>query len=567
MTIRRLTKLFSRRSHSRFEIDPDEIFLDSHNLPDFDVHQFEGRIEKPISRRVVQSVGAVFLLVGFVFLGKLWVLQVKQGQAFELRSESNHLQHTTIFADRGVIYDRNKTELAWNDLNPNGDFALRKYIDTPGFAHLVGYVKYPQKDSSGVYYSEAFVGKDGVEDYYDTELTGKNGLKITETNVLGEVQSESTLTPPTDGTDLILSVDSKVQQKLYDIIKSTSLDRGFTGGSGVIMDVHNGEMLAITSYPEYNQNVMTDGTDREAVNAILKQTGNPFLNRAISGLYIPGSIIKPFISMGVLEEGIIDPLKQILSTGSIAIPNPYDPSKPTIFRDWNAHGWVDMREAISVSSDEYFYTVGAGNGGQKGLGIEKIGEYVRLFGWGNLTGINLHGEKAGTIPSPEWKAQVFDGEPWRIGDTFNSSIGQYGYQTTPIQAVRAVAVFGNGGTLVTPTVLLNDPMKNKKLVSLPLQPDHFDVVREGMRLSATEGTAKGLNIESLKIAAKTGTAELGITKDYVNSWVVGYFPYDNPRFAFAVLMERGHKGNGIGATFVMRTLLDWMIANTPEYTK
>lgn len=567
MTIRRLTKLFSRRSHSRFEIDPDEIFLDSHNLPDFDVHQFEGRIEKPISRRVVQSVGAVFLLVGFVFLGKLWVLQVKQGQAFELRSESNHLQHTTIFADRGVIYDRNKTELAWNDLNPNGDFALRKYIDTPGFAHLVGYVKYPQKDSSGVYYSEAFVGKDGVEDYYDTELTGKNGLKITETNVLGEVQSESTLTPPTDGTDLILSVDSKVQQKLYDIIKSTSLDRGFTGGSGVIMDVHNGEMLAITSYPEYNQNVMTDGTDREAVNAILKQTGNPFLNRAISGLYIPGSIIKPFISMGVLEEGIIDPLKQILSTGSIAIPNPYDPSKPTIFRDWKAHGWVDMREAISVSSDEYFYTVGAGNGGQKGLGIEKIGEYVRLFGWGNLTGINLHGEKAGTIPSPEWKAQVFDGEPWRIGDTFNSSIGQYGYQTTPIQAVRAVAVFGNGGTLVTPTVLLNDPMKNKKLVSLPLQPDHFDVVREGMRLSATEGTAKGLNIESLKIAAKTGTAELGITKDYVNSWVVGYFPYDNPRFAFAVLMERGHTGNGIGATFVMRTLLDWMIANTPEYTK
>lgn len=567
MTLHQLTKIFSRRRGGRFEIDPDEIFLDSHNLPDFDVHQFEGRIEKPISRRVVQSVGAVFLLVGFVFLGKLWVLQVKQGQAFELRSESNHLQHTTIFADRGVIYDRNKTELAWNDLNPNGDFALRKYIDTPGFAHLVGYVKYPQKDSSGVYYSEAFVGKDGVEDYYDKELTGKNGLKITETNVLGEVQSESTLTPPTDGTDLILSVDSKVQQKLYDIIKSTSLDRGFTGGSGVIMDVHNGEMLAITSYPEYNQNVMTDGTDREAVNAILKQTGNPFLNRAISGLYIPGSIIKPFISMGVLEEGIIDPLKQILSTGSIAIPNPYDPSKPTIFRDWKVHGWVDMREAISVSSDEYFYTVGAGNGGQKGLGIEKIGEYVRLFGWGSLTGINLHGEKAGTIPSPQWKAQVFDGEPWRIGDTFNSSIGQYGYQTTPIQAVRAVAVFGNGGTLVTPTVLLNDPMKNKKLVSLPLQPDHFDVVREGMRLSATEGTAKGLNIESLKIAAKTGTAELGITKDYVNSWVVGYFPYDNPRFAFAVLMERGHKGNGIGATFVMRTLLDWMIANTPEYTK
>jgi penicillin-binding protein 2 len=555
------------KKNGKQAIDPDEIFLDSRNLPDFDVHQFEGRIEKPISKNAIQSVGIVFLLIGIIFLGKLWLLQIKLGQAFEIRSQSNSLKRTTIFAERGVIYDRNKVELAWNDLIEGNDFAFRRYVVLDGLSHLVGYVKYPSKDNSGIYYEEVFKGKDGVESYYDEALTGQNGVKLTETDATGKVQSESILTPPTDGVNLILSIDSKIQSKLFNTIKQTTSDRGFTGGAGVIVDVRNGEILALTSYPEYNQNLLTDGSDHRSISSLLNQSGKPFLNRAISGLYIPGSIIKPFIAMGVLQEQVIDPLKQILSTGSISIPNPYDPTKKTIFRDWKAHGWVDMRHAISESSDEYFYTVGGGNGDQKGLGIDNISKYVRMFGFGNPTGINLFGEQGGNVPSQEWKRNTFDGEPWRLGDTYNSSIGQYGFQITPLQVVRGISAFANGGTLVTPTVLLNDPVNDSKSTFLSFSKDNFQVVRDGMHLSAIEGTAKGLNISGLSIAAKTGTAELGVTKVFVNSWVIGFFPYENPRYAFAVLMEKGPKSNSIGATYVMRTLLDWMVINTPEYVK
>jgi penicillin-binding protein 2 len=548
-------------------IDPDEIFLDSSNLPAFDTYQFEGRLERSITRKTFLVTGLVFASIGFIFVGKLWMLQIKQGEAFEVRSENNHLKHTTIFADRGLILDRNKVELAFNKLNEGQDFSFRKYISTSGVYHVLGFVKYPSKDKSGVYYDEKFTPKGGVEEYYNDELLGQNGLKITETDALGNVQSESVLTLPKDGKNLTLSIDSRVQSKLFEIIRSTAREREFSGGAGVIMDVHNGEILALTSFPEYDSNVMSDGSDTKAIESALTNKNNPFLNRAVSGLYIPGSIVKPYIAIGALEENIIDPLKKILSIGYITIPNPYDPTKKTIFRDWKAHGWVDMRRGIAESSDEYFYTIGGGYDGQKGLGILNIEKYIRMFGFGSITGVDLSGEMEGNIPSPEWKKETFNGEPWRIGDTYNSSIGQYGFQVTPIQSVRAVASIANGGTLITPTLLLDNPLEGKDTVSLPLRSNYFDIVREGMRQSVTSGVAIGLSMPGITVAAKTGTAELGVTKQKVNSWVTGYFPYENPRYAFAVLMERGDRTNTIGATYVMRQLFEWMYVNTPEYVR
>ncbi len=568
MIFRTIQNFFTKSKRiGSHEIHPDEIFLDSRNLPEFDTYQFEGRLEHPIHRSVFQWVSIVFSIVVLVFMGRLWFLQVHMGEAYQIRSENNHLKHTTIFSSRGIIYDRNKSEIAWDELNPGSDFSLRKYTTLPGIAHLIGYVKYPSKDKSGVYYNEAFTGKDGIEETYNTELTGVNGLKITETDALGNVESESVLTPPKDGDDLVLSVDLRIQNKLFEIIKSTAEERGFSGGAGVIMDVHNGELLTLLSYPEYDPNVMTDGSDREKIQHFLTNKSNPFLDRAISGMYIPGSIMKPFIAMGVLQEDTINPLKQIESIGFISIPNPYDSTKKTIFRDWKVHGWVDMRHAIAVSSDEYFYTVGGGYAGQKGIGIDNIEKYVKMFGFGTATGISLSGEKKGNVPSQAWKAETFDGEPWRLGDTYNSSIGQYGFQVTPIQAVRGVATFANGGTLLTPTVILNDQLRNNNLVPLPFSEDHFQIVREGMRLSVTEGAATALNTSDVAIAAKTGTAELGVTKENVNSWVTGFFPYDQPRFAFAILMERGSRHNLVGAVSVMRQLVDWMAIYTPEYLK
>ena len=487
-----------------------------------------------------------------------------EGKAFETKSDNNTLQDTPIFAERGVIYDRTGVPLAWNELDPGNDFASREYATTSGLANVVGYVKYPSKDKSGVYYNNAYTGKDGVEEFYNNALVGVNGSQITETNASGQVQSQSVLSPPQDGKPLTLSVDAQVSNEFYDAMAETAQAHGFSGGAGVIMDVHTGEILSMVSYPSYDQNVMSNGSDTNAVEGYLNNPSEPFLDRAISGLYIPGSIIKPYIAMGVLEENIIDPNKQIDSVGEIKVPNEYDPSKFTIFHDWEAHGWIDMVQAIAQSSDEYFYTVGGGYNGQKGLGIDGIDTYVEKFGFGSTTGIDLDGEVPGNIPSPAWKEATFH-EGWYLGDTYNSSIGQYGFQVTPIQAARAVAVYANDGTLVTPTVVMGNTNKAPD-TKLPFAESHFQIVREGMQLSAETGTGAGLNMPNLKVAAKTGTAQLGVSKTSVNSWVMGYFPLDNPRYSFAVSMEHGPNGNPIGATYVMRTLLDWMQIHTPQYT-
>lgn len=564
--IRRIRKYFNRNGiNTSGEIEPDQIFLDSTNLPKFDTHQFEGRLEKPISQNTFVVLSIAFIIIGFVISGRLFFLQVKNGEAYGIRSANNHLEHTTIFADRGIIYDRNGLELAWNDLNPNGDYAFRLYTQSSGFSHLLGYIKYPAKDKQGIYYEFAFTPRGGAEEYFNDELAGKNGLKITETDALGKVQSESVLTPPQDGKNITLSIDKRLTEKMQQAIHDTAEERGFVGGAGIIMDIHNGEILAFTSYPEFNNNVMTSADDKERIKNFLSDKRNPFLNRVIGGQFIPGSIMKPYIAMGVLEEKIIDPLKQILSTGSIVIPNPYDPSKKTVFKDWKAHGWVDLRHALAVSSNVYFFSVGAGYDGQKGIGISNIGKYTKLFGFGSPTGINLAGEEEGNVPSPEWKKEQFEDGEWRIGDTYNSSIGQYGFLVTPVQAVRAVASIANGGSLLNPTILKDSDIERKDIKSLPFSASNIKIIQEGMRLSVTDGTAKGLSMPGISVAAKTGTAELGGSKELVNSWVMGYFPYESPRYAFTILMERGPYANQIGATYAMRQLFEWMYINTPEY--
>lgn len=566
MTFRRFkNKVFRRGIRIGGEIDPDEIFLDSSNLPDFDVHQFEGRIERPISQATFVWLSIGCALVALIFVGKLWNLQITEGQAYEERSENNRLDHSTIFANRGVIYDRNKIPLAWNELNTEGDFPKRAYATSSGFAHLLGYVQYPAKDKFGVYYETKFIPKDGAELAYDSLLSGENGLKITETDALGATQSESVLVPPVDGANVTLSIDSRIQAKLHENLKGVIGERGYMAGAGVVMDIHNGEILALTSFPEYDPEVMSEGSNRTLISEYLTDKRNPFLDRVVAGQFIPGSIIKPYVAMGALEEGIVDPLKQILANGQITIPNRYNPSNPTIFKDWKVHGWVDMRRAIAVSSNVYFFAIGGGYEDQKGIGIANIEKYTRSFGFGELTGIDVEGEKAGNIPSPAWKEKMFEEGEWRVGDTYNSSIGQYGFQATPIQAVRAVTAIANDGTLITPTILLNNPANDKKVTALPYSSESFQIVREGMRLGVLEGSAVGLNIPGLNAAAKTGTAELGVTKQEVNSWVTGYWPHDNPRYAFAVMMEKGPRANQIGATYVMRQTLEWMLLYTPEY--
>lgn len=551
------------------QIDPDEIFLDSKNLPNFNTQQFEGRIEKTIPKHSVFFLGLFFICIITIFVSKLGYLQIVKGDAYFKKSENNTLIKQPIIAFRGLIYDRNDTLLAWNtwDKEDVNKFLLpeRSYIEKPGFGLLLGYTTSPAKDNAGNYWQDTFIGKDGIEKFYNDIITGINGVRIAETSVSGEVQSENIVSPSKAGQDVRLSIDSKIEEKLYNSIASMAQNASFSGGAGVIMDIKTGEILALTSYPEYNNNILSLGEDSSTINAYLTDKRKVFLNRAVSGLYTPGSIVKPFLGYGALAEDVISPLNVIFANGSISVPNPYFPDKNTIFKDHGSFGYVDMKKAISISSDVYFYEIGGGYQDQKGLGIVNIDKYARMFGVAEKTGLDIGGEKEGIIPTPEWKKETFKGDIWRIGDTYNTAIGQYGFQVTPIQMARAVAGIANMGIIPNPHLRLADTKYEENKMSFPVDPNKMKVIQEGMRSAVTEGTCTALNLRTVAVAAKSGTAQVGYGNTNTNSWIIGFFPYENPRYSFAVLMERGPKAASGNATRVMSEVVDYMSVYTPEY--
>ena len=560
--IRKLRKRLGRKYQ---DINPEDIFIDSTNLPGFEKHRFEGRIEKPVGAETFLILKVVLVLIVLALISKLWILGIKQGSVYSQISENNRLEQTLIFANRGLIFDRNMLELASNVVKVGeSDFAGRLYSSRKGLAHVVGYLKYPLADKSGNYYEEYYRGRDGVERTYNDLIQGENGLKLRETDVLGKVTSESVIKKPTDGSSLVLSIDAPLIEVFYKNIESLAYSSGFVGGSAVLMDVETGEILVLTSFPEYDQNALTKGIDQNTINLLINSSSKPFLNRAIGGLYTPGSILKPIIALAALNEKIISPTKQILSTGSITVPNPYDSLKPSVFKDWKAHGWTDMREALAVSSDTYFYSIGGGFEDQKGLGIALLDNYFKLFGLTEKTGIELLGEVEGVIPTPEWKQEKFNGDIWRIGSTYITSFGKLGPQITPCNAARFIAAIANGGKLLTPSLLIGGKVGPVERV-LEFSNEEWIAVRDGMRDGVKYGTSVGLNVPYVEAAAKTGTAELGSANLYVNSWSVGFFPFNHPKYAWAVIMEKGPSSNSIGATSVVRQTLDWMSVNTPEY--
>jgi len=549
----------NRKKESPF--DPEAIFLDASNLPEFDTTQFEGRIEQPIGKRTFGFLALVFIIIGVLFVGRLWDLQVTGGESYAQQSKENRLSHSLLFAERGVIYDRNGEELVWNIPNADEQYAKRVYIDEVGFGHILGYIQAPQEDNKGIFFRTETNGLAGVEKAYNELLQGKNGLKIVETDARSEIKSESTVEPAEDGENLTLTIDAKLQSAFHTYIEKVANEQSYLGGAGIIMNIENGELIALASYPEYSSEVLSEGNDNNLIASYIFDEQKPFLNRATSGLYPPGSIIKPFFALAALEEKLIDPNKEIYSSGSIRVENPYVPGQYTVFPDWKAHGYVNLQDALSVSSNVYFFYIGGGFEEQEGLGIERIEQYARSFGIGEVTGAKFAEEQAGVIPNPKWKEEVF-GEEWRLGDTYNTSIGQYGFQVTPLQMVRAMAALINNGTLFTPKLVKENTSEIK---TLNLDPKNIEVVKAGMVQAVEEGTAKGLNVPYVSVAAKTGSAQAGGSNEFINSWSIGYFPAEQPKYAFIALMERGPSTNTIGGVFVMRQLLDWMNANVPEY--
>src|SRR3989344_1712127 len=552
-----------RRRYQNPEIEPDEIFLDASNAPAFDRARFEGRLEKPLSQGTFFYLTAVLALLFFTLITRTWNLQVTNGEAFAVESKNNSLESKTIFAPRGIITDINGVVLAENVTknNTDEDEIIKRVYPVPSLGQIIGYVSYPKKDSKGIYYDTKETGIAGLEAEYDAYLAGSNGQLLTETDALGKVRSEGTIVKAESGQNLRLSIDANLEKLFARAISDIARRHGFIAGAGVIMSVDTGAVRAIVSYPSYDPNVMSNGGPPEVMASYASNLGRPFLDHAVRGIYAPGSIVKPFIASGALTDGIITPSTIIDDPGFISLPDPYHPGKSFIFKGWKKLGPMDVRDAIAWSSDIFFYAVGGGFGNQKGLGIDRLNYWYRQFGLESQTGIGLPGEATGLLPTPEWKREVFN-EPWYLGDTYFTAIGQYSMQVTPIQMVKAVSAIANGGKLFTPTLLAE---KEPIYATVPVSDSSLVVVREGMRRTVTRALAGALNLPYITVAAKTGTAQTGTRNQYDNSWVIGFFPYENPQYAFAVVLERGPEGSGSQAVNVMRELFDSLYAENSPY--
>ena len=547
----------TRRRHDP-EIAPDEIFLDASNAPEFNRERFEGRLEKPLPRSSFFLLGIGLSVFFFILVTRAWNIEVTNGAEYAAESAHNSLDVVTIFAPRGIITDVHGVVLAENIQKADG--SVERRYSVPSLSQVIGYVSYPKKDSSGVYYDMAEKGVSALEAEYNAMLTGVNGQMLTETDAVKRVRSQGTIVPAKEGKTLALSVDANLQELFANAISGVVNDKGFIAGAGVIMDVQTGAVRALVSYPSYDSNVMASGGPSSIIDSYNANPGHPFLDHAVQGVYAPGSIVKPFVSAGALTDGIITPATLINDPGFLSLPDPYHPGKTFIYKGWKNLGIVDVRKAIAWSSDVFFYEVGGGFGSQRGLGIDRLDYWYRQFGFGSTTAIDLPGEASGLIPTPAWKKSVFN-ELWYTGDTYFTAIGQYSMQVTPIQMARATAAVANGGKLFTPTLIAN---QTPAYTTVPVDPNALAVVREGMRQGVTSALSQAINLPYVSAAAKTGTAQTGTKNQYDNSWVEGFFPYDHPRYAFVVVLERGPQGMGEEAVNVMQELFQSLhAANSP----
>ena len=405
---------------------------------------------------------------------------------------------------------------------------VRNYVETGSLSHILGYVGEITRDELKVLYNKGYksgdvIGKTGIEKQYDQDLRGVDGRRFRMVDVLGKgVKAEKEeISPPVSGSNLVLTIDSRMQE-----IAEKAL--GERMGSVVILKPATGEVLALVSYPWYNPNEMSGPNAGAAYVSMLNDPKTPLIDRAIQSSYPPASTFKTVLTAGIIEEKAFPQDKKVLCTGEISYGD-------RIFRCWikkPGHGWLDLAGALEQSCDIYYWTVG-----RDYLGVERIVEYAKEFGFGKATGIDLPGELDGFVPTPQWKDRRFH-EKWVGGDTMNLSIGQGYLLVTPIQIADMMALVANGGIVYRPHLLkeLRDPNSGaiirqsqpEPIINSRISPETFATLRADLRKVVTDGTVKfPLNTKVVEVAGKTGTAEVGLV-DHWHSWFVSFGPYDKP---------------------------------------
>ncbi|MDD5589893.1 MAG: penicillin-binding protein 2 [Candidatus Portnoybacteria bacterium] len=442
----------------------------------------------------------------------------------------------------------------------------RNYLYSDIFSHVLGHTGRLNQDELEVfknYFSSERAGKEGLEAQYEQILRGQPGENRIEVDSKGRQIKELGTKEAVSGQNIVSTVDSALQKKIFEFSKRVTDNLSSPKGAIVAMDPRNGKILALLSFPGFNSNVFEQSSDSAELGKILEDEDQPLFNRAISGQYPSGSVIKPVIAAAALEEELVTPTTSVNDDGSIIIVNPYNSNVVYTFPDWKTHGKVNLYSAIAQSCDVYFYTIGGGYGNIEGLGVERIKKYLNLFGFGVNTGIDLPGEKPGLVPDEEWK-QKTKNEDWYIGDTYHLSIGQGDLLVTPLQIASAISAIANGGNLYVPYLVdkIIDSDKNSIKVFEPefirgdfISPKNLEAVRKGMRETVVSGSGRLLADLPVKAAGKTGTAQVAGQKRE-NAWFVAFAPYENPEIVLSIVFENAGEGSAIAAPLA-KDILNW----------
>ena len=509
-------------------------------------------------------------------LGKL--IEITPGQLRRFRrllSESHEFETVPL---KSKLTDEEVAVLAANRYRLPGVEVkarlFRNYQAGPGMAHVVGFIgrindrdltRLRQDNRDQNYKGSVHIGKTGLEQSYETLLHGRTGFDQMETDASGRAVRILSRIPPVPGKDLRLHLDLGLQA----VAEHAFGD--YLGGL-VALDPRTGGVLALVSKPGFDPNLFVDGIDPETWKSLNESPDRPMVNRALRGIYPPGSTIKPFMALAGLELGLRKPSDQIVDPGYFSLPNSRHQ-----FRDWKrgGHGVVDLRRSISQSCDVYYYKLAVD------MGIDRMHDYLAQFGFGEKTGIDLDGESSGLLPSREWKQRRWK-KVWYPGETVISGIGQGYHLTTPLQLAASAAILANGGTRIEPRLVesVRDPATHvwQALGAAPrstvkINPINLAVVREGMMdVMRPGGTAAASAAgAAYTIAGKTGTAQIVGIKQGArydadrlarqhrdHALFIAYAPADNPTIVIAVMVENGGSGSGTAAP-IARAVFDYYL--------
>lgn len=508
-----------------------------------------------------QEVKDLAALFGFDVNEALGAIKKVDKNSFQSIAIAQNVSHDNV-----LVFESQISKFPGFQIEKN---PIREYKDPQIFSHLVGYTGKindtelaSHKDQD--YLLNDFIGKTGLEFSYENYLRGKNGEDQVEVDARGQQQQDLGIVEPKAGQSLHLNIDADLQKEIYNQIEKYN---GNKKAAAIALNPQTGQVLALISVPGYDTNKFSRGISQADYQALLNNPQNPLLNRAIGGTYPPGSTIKPVIASAALQEKVVTPSTIIYDNGDL------------VYGGFHFHGWklsglgpMDVRSAIAMSSDIYFYTVGGGQAALniEGLGPERLNKYDYLFGMGAKTGIDLPGEKAGIVGGPEWRKATYKdpaNQIWYPGDTYHISIGQGDMLATPLQVAIWTSIVANGGTYYKPYIVdsVTDGDNKVILKNQPqvvragfIDPENIEVVRQGMRQTVTAGTARSLSVLRVSAAGKTGTAQFdGANPSATHAWFTAFAPYDNPQIVITVLIEAGGEGSTAASPVVRETLKWW----------